>query len=217
MKTLLFHGPSGSGKDTQVNILVKEYGFLNIGTGDMFRTMYDEGEERAVEAHKYWSAGNWVPNELTYDMFSDWLKRFDLTKDLIFVSTVRDIGQIKLFDDALAKNNRKLDSFVHFKLSEKNAIDRLSLRTICSKCSEPYHPKWKKEKKTGICDKCGGKLIQREDDREEKIIERLEEYSRTISPILEEYRKRGILIEIDAAPSIEVVHNEIVEKLGLNS
>ncbi len=215
MKTFLFHGPSGSGKDTQVNILVKEYDFLNIGTGDMFRTMYEEGEERAVKAHEYWSKGNWVPNELTYDMFSDWLKRFDLTKNLIFVSTVRDIGQIKLFDDALLKNGRKLDNFVHFKLSEKDAVARLSGRTICEKCGEPYHPKWKKEKVTGICDKCGNKLIQREDDKEEKIKERLEEYNRTIDPILGEYRERGMLIEIDAAPSIETVHKELVEKLRL--
>ncbi len=215
MKTFLFHGPSGSGKDTQVNILVKEYDFLNIGTGDMFRTMYEEGEKRAVKAHQYWSKGNWVPNELTYDMFSDWLKRFDLTKNLIFVSTVRDIGQIKLFDNALSKNGRKLDNFVHFRLSEEDAVARLSERTICEKCGEPYHPKWKKEKVKGICDKCGNKLIQREDDKEEKIRERLEEYNRTIDPILNEYKTRGILIEINAAPPIETVHKELVEKLGL--
>lgn len=215
MKTFLFHGPSGSGKDTQVNILVEKYGFLNIGTGDMFRTMYEEGDDKAIEAHGYWSAGNWVPNDLTYEMFTDWLKRFDLTKDLVFVSTVRDIGQIPLFDEALEKNGRKLDNFVHFKLSEKDAIARLSGRTVCEKCGEPYHPKWKKEKDEGICDKCGGRLVQREDDKEEKIIERLKEYNRTINPILEEYRKRGALIEIDAAPTIEVVHSEIVEKLGL--
>ena len=215
MKTFLFHGPSGSGKDIQVNILVRDFGFLNIGTGEMFRTMYSEKDPRAVEAHKYWSAGNWVPNELTYDMFADWLKRFDLTKDLVFVSTVRDKGQIALFDQSLKENNRKLDNFVHFRLSEKAALDRLSRRTVCKKCGEPYHPEWKKEKIENICDKCGGKLIQREDDKEEKILERLREYERTITPILDEYRKRGILIDIDAAPSVEAVHEEIVDKLGL--
>lgn len=215
MKTFLFHGPSGSGKDTQVNILVRDFGFLNIGTGEMFRTMYSEKDPRAVEAHKYSSIGKWVPNELTYDMFADWLKRFDLTKDLVFVSTVRDKGQIALFDQSLKENNRKLDNFVHFRLSEKAAVDRLSRRTVCEKCGEPYHPEWKKEKIENICDKCGGKLIQREDDKEEKILERLREYERTITPILDEYRKRGILIEIDAAPSVEAVHEEIVDKLGL--
>jgi adenylate kinase len=215
MKTLLFHGPSGSGKDTQVNMLVEKYGFLNIGTGDMFRTMFEEGDEKGVKAHSYWSKGNWVPNELTYDMFADWLKRFDLTKDLIFVSTVRDIGQVKLFDEALEKNGRKLDKFIHFELSEEEAIQRLSLRTICKKCGEPYHPKWKKEKEAGICDKCGGKLVQREDDRPERIKERLGEYRRTIDPILEEYRNRGILLEIDASPDIETIHNQLVKELGL--
>jgi len=215
MQTLLFHGPSGSGKDTQVNMLVEKYGFINIGTGEMFRTMFKEGDERAVEAHSYWSKGNWVPNELTYDMFADWLKRFDLTKDLIFVSTVRDVGQVKLFDEALAKNSRKLDKFIHFQLSEEAAIERMSLRTICEKCSEPYHPKWKKEKEEGICDKCGGKLKQREDDRPEKIKERLGEYRRTIDPILKKYRDRGILLEIDASPDIETIHKQLVKELGL--
>ena len=215
MKTLLFHGPSGSGKDTQVNILVEKYGFINIGTGDMFRTMYEEGDKRAVEAHKYWSVGKFVPNEITYNMFPDWLKRFDLTKNIVFVSTVRDVGQVPFFDEALEKNGRKLDKFVHLKLSEEDAIARMSVRTICSKCGEPYHPEYKKEKVNGICDKCGGKLVQREDDRPEKIRERLNEYNRTIDPILEEYKKRGILLEIDASPSIEIIHKQLIKELGL--
>ena len=215
MKTLLFHGPSGSGKDTQVNILVEKYNFINIGTGDMFRTTYAEGDEKGVKAHEYWGKGKFVPNDLVYEMFPDWLKRFDLTKNIVFVSTVRDVGQIPFFDEALSKIDRKLDQFVHFKLSEKDAIERLSLRTICEKCSEPYHPKFKKERVGGICDKCGGKLVQREDDKPEKIRERLEEYNRTIEPILEEYKKRGILLEIDASPSIEEVHNNLVKRLGL--
>lgn len=215
MHTLLFHGPSGCGKDTQVNLLVKEYDFLNIGTGEMLRTMYEEEDKRAVEAHKYWSEGKWVPNDLTYDMFADWLKRFDLTKNLAFVSTVRDVDQIPLFDKALEKNNRSLDKFIYFNLSEEKAIERLSVRTVCENCSEPYHPKFKKEKVEGICDKCGGKLVTREDDKPEKIRQRLAENERTVKPILDAYRKRGILLEIDASPSIEEIHKEIIEKLGL--
>jgi adenylate kinase len=174
MLTFLFHGPSGSGKDTQVNILVDKYGFLNIGTGQMFRTMYEEGDPRAVEAHKYWSVGNFVPYDITYDMFADWLN-----------------------------------------LEENIAVERLSGRTICSNCKEPYHPKWKREKKKGVCDKCGGKLVTREDDMPEKIVERLKEYKKTIDPIIKEYKKRGIFIEIDASQSIEEVHKELVEKLNL--
>lgn len=215
MYTLLFHGPSGCGKDTQVNLLVKEFGFLNIGTGQMFRTMYEEKDPRAVEAHKYWSVGKWVPNDLVYDMFADWLKRYDMTKNLAFISTVRDVKQVELFDEALKRNGRNLDKFIYFNLSEEDAIERMSLRTICENCKEPYHPRFKKEKVEGICDKCGGKLVTREDDQPEKIKVRLEENNRTVEPILDAYRKRGILLEIDASPSIEVIHKEIVEKLGL--
>lgn len=213
--TILLHGPSGCGKDTQVELLIKKYNFENIGTGEMFRKMFAQGDEDAIKAHEYWSKGKFVPNELTYKMFDKWVKKFDSNKNWAFVSVVRDPGQIVFFDNLLKENGRELDTFIHFTLSEDVAIERMSLRTICSKCETPYHEKYKKEQKEGVCDVCGGKLIKREDDQPEKIKSRLEEYKRTIQPILDEYRNRGLLMEIDANPGIEEIHKEIVDKLGL--
>jgi adenylate kinase len=212
---ILLHGPSGCGKDTQVELLMKKYDFQNIGTGDMFRNMYKEGDEDAVEAHEYWSKGLFVPNELTYKMFDKWVKKYDPEKNWAFVSVVRDPGQIPYFDNLLKENNKELDAFIHFNLSEETAVERMSVRTICEDCGASYHPVYKKELKDGVCDLCGGKLIQREDDKPEKIKSRLEEYKRTIDPILDEYRKRGLLIEVDAAPSIQEIHEEIVKQLDL--
>lgn len=215
--TLLFHGPSGCGKDTQVELLVRDYGFENIGTGEMIRRMYAEGDEDALVAmDEYASKGLFVPNDIIYNkMFPKWLEKFDSEKNWAFVSVVREVGQIKLLDDLLRSKNRVLDLFVHFALSPEAAIERMATRTYCAKCGPTYHPKYKKEKVSGVCDRCGGVLTQREDDKPEKIRKRLEEYNRTINPILEEYAGRGILVEVDASPSIEVIHQEILRVLNL--
>lgn len=215
MKTVLFHGPSGSGKDTQVELLQEKYEFESIATGDMFRSMYKQGDIEAIRAYTYWSKGQWVPNDLVYSMLNRWIKRFDVSKNWAFVSVVRDVGQIPMFDETLSSVNRKLDCFIHFTLSEEIAIERMSLRWICPNCDATYHEKYKPEKIKGYCDRCGTKLIQREDDRPDRIRNRLREYNRTIEPIIETYKSRGILIEIDASPSIDEIHKEVVAKLGL--
>lgn len=215
MKTILFHGPSGCGKDTQVDLLVQNYGFEKIGTGEMFRAMHDMGDIEGLKAYSYWSKGLFVPNELTYSMLSKWMKKYSVEKDWAFVSVVREYGQISLFDSLLKESGRNLDAFVHFKLSEEAAIERMALRWVCPNCNQIYHEKYKKERIQGFCDTCGMRLIQREDDKPERIKSRLEEYNRTIQPILDEYRNRGILIEIDASPSIEEIQKEIITKLNL--
>ncbi len=215
MMTLLFHGPSGSGKDTQAELLVEKYNFENIGTGEMIRKMVEEGDTDALKAYEYVKIGKFVPDEIIYKMLPKWVDKYDKNKNWVFVSVVRSVGQIDLFDDLLKQKGRVLDKFIHFKLDEESAIERMSLRKYCPKCGATYHDKYKPEEKNGFCSKCGTELIRREDDKPEKIKERLLEYNRTIEPILDAYRKRGILIEIDASPSIEDIHEEVVKKLNL--
>jgi adenylate kinase len=216
MKTILFHGPSGSGKDTQVELLVKNYNFENIGTGEMFRKMYSEGDLDAIKAHQYWSKGKFVPDQLTYKMLKKWVKKFDSEKNWAFVSVVRTPEQIPLFEDVLSNANRELDYFIHFILSDEKAIERMSLRWVCPNCDATYHEKYKPEKVKSYCDRCGTKLVQREDDRPERIKLRLREYKKGIDRIVEHYKDKGKLIEIDASPSIEDIHKVVVEKLELN-
>lgn len=215
METILIHGPAGSGKDTQANLLSSKFEFEIIGTGEMFRKMYSEGDIDAIRAHQSWSKGFWVPNELTYKMLNRWINRFDKSKNWLFVSVVREVGQISMFDEFLENQERSLDTFLYFKLDEKTAIERLSLRRVCNNCDAIYHAKFKKEKVDGYCDKCGALLSQREDDKEYKIKQRLLEDQRTIAPIVEEYKKRGLYIEVDAAPTIEEIHKEVIDVLNL--
>lgn len=213
--TILFHGPSGCGKDTQVDFLVANNNFENIGTGEMLRKMFAEGDEDAIKANEYMSVGKFVPNEIIYRMLPKWLDKYNPEKNWAFVSVVREVEQILLFDELLKSKNKKLDKFIHFKLNEETAIERMSLRWYCPECGATYHEKYKPEKTKGICSKCSAKLVKRDDDQPAKIIERLKEYNRTIAPILEEYRSRGILFEVDASPSIEEIHEEIIKILNL--
>ena len=125
---ILFHGPSGCGKDTQSDLLVAKYDFQNIGTGEMFRKMYADGDLDGIRAYQYWSKGVFVPNDLVYKMLSRWLDEYDESKDWLFISVVRDNGQIPMFDNLLESRKKKLDYFVHFILDEQSAIERMSLR-----------------------------------------------------------------------------------------
>lgn len=213
---LLFLGPSGSGKDTQVDMLKEKIPLADISTGEMFRTLYKECVPLAVEAREYWSKGIFNPDEQVFELLGIWLQRYDMSKSWAFTAAVRRVTQIPMLDEVLAKYDKKLDYVLHFSLSEEVAIERLSLRWVCDGCGANYHEKYKPEKERGICDKCGAMLVQREDDLPEQIKVRLSEYNKTIAPIREEYEKRGIWIEIDASPSIEEIHKVVCEKLNIS-
>ncbi len=210
-KTILVHGPSGSGKDTQVDLLVEKFGFEKIGTGEMFRSLSEENEEIGGLIN----SGQFIPSELTYELLGKWMKNYDSKKGWVFVSVVRTFDQIELFDKLLKEYNRQLDLFIHFSLSPEKAIERMSLRKICSVCGENYHDKYKPEKEETVCDKDGGKLLRRDDDKPEAIKKRLEEYDKSIQPIMNEYEKRGLLVDIDAAFTIEEIQKEVMKFLDI--
>lgn len=199
---MLVIGPSGSGKDTQVDNLAKVCDCAKITTGDMFRSAYEQKTLQGIEAFELWSKGRWVNDTLTYEMLSDYVKRFVSDLPWILVAVVRRGSQIPMLDRLLEKNGRVLDRVLYFPLSEKAAVERMSLRRICPKCKADYHLKYKKPKMSDRCDLDGSKLITRDDDKPEAITNRIRSYNETISPILNEYRKRNILVEVDAAPPI---------------
>lgn len=214
-KTTLIHGPSGSGKDTQVDLLKGKFEYEKIGTGEMFRGLISSGDEKYSGIKKSINNGEFVPSEITYSLLDDWLKSHDVDKDWIFVSVVRISEQIELFDQLLDKYKRNLDLFIHFKLSQEDAIERMSLRRVCVKCGRVYHDKYNRERNLGVCNDDGGELKQREDDKIESIRKRLDEYNKTIAPILKVYNGRGILVEIDASPSIQEINKEVLKVLNL--
>ncbi|MCC7289934.1 nucleoside monophosphate kinase [bacterium] len=215
MKTILFHGQAGSGKDTQVEKLLEKFPVERIATGAMFRTMSSEGDPDAVKAMSKVDNGIWPTPEETYALVGKWFSRFDNSKDWVLVSVARYAEQIPFLDEALKPFDREVDLVIHFVLSEEVALERLAGRKICAKCQATYHPKFKPEKVEGVCDSCGSEIAVRVDDMPEKIKERFAQYAKTITPYLDEYKSRGILVEIDASGSIENIHQEVVKALDL--
>lgn len=211
-KTMLFLGPSGSGKDTQAQLLADLCDFQVIGTGEMFRDKKILNSDIGQEAYGYWGKGVWVPDDIVYKLFVDWLKRYDNGKGWILSQVVRTVPQIPLLDNLLEQEfSRKIDRVIYFSLSAEAAIERMSLRRHCPKCGQEYHLKYKKPRNDEVCDNDGTKLIARDDDTEAAILSRLNEFETKVRPVLDVYRKRGILEEFDAAPSIDDIHKNLLK------
>ncbi len=214
--TMLVIGPSGSGKDTQVDNILNACGGVKITTGSMFRDAYEHKTADGITAYESWSKGEWVNDDLTYHMLSNYVKSFPPEETWILVAVVRRESQIALLDDLLAKSGRVLDTVLYFPLSEEAAVERMSLRRICPKCGADYHLKYKKPKNGELCDKDGALLAIREDDKPESIKNRIRSYNETITPILNTYRSRGILVTVDASPSIDDVWKSVQSTFGLS-
>ena len=213
-ETILVLGPSGSGKDTQIDKLVELCGGEKIGTGDMFREEYEKGTEVGINAfEEYWGKGIWVANDIVYEVLESWIQKFDPDKKWFFSQVVRDPGQVELFDNLMGKLGRKLELVIHFTLDEDTAMERMSLRRHCPKCGREYHLQYKPPQNDEKCDDDGEELSIRDDDYPEPIRQRIEEYNEKVLPVVEEYRGRGILVEIDASPSIEDVWEAVQQKM----
>lgn len=215
-KTYLFHGPSGSGKDTQIDLLAPLMGFERIATGDMFRTMPGEGHKLAMKVADEVNNHGVFPNgDVVYALLDDWVKRYDRDKNWVLVSLVRLENQIEYFEEFLKKQDRELDLFIHFNLSDEVAIERLSKRWYCPVNGKTYHEIYNPEKKAGFCDEDGSPLERRKDDNPEAIKLRLKQYRDNISPILEHFKQQGKLVEVDASPSIEGIHKIVKTLVGI--
>lgn len=217
MLTIHFHGPSGSGKDTQVELLRQKFGFEQIGSGDMLRKMYLSRDPNGIKAHEYTSAGKFVPDELMFKLYDKFLETFDKNKHWALISLLRTKQQIEPLEKELRKEGRKLDYFLHLNIDEQTAIERMTGRWMCPVCGANYHEKFRPELNKGYCDNEGAELVKRKDDTNlQKLHSRLQAYRDNIEPLLEVFAKRGNLIEIDGSGTIEQIHEEIVKKLGLN-
>jgi adenylate kinase len=185
---LVFIGAAGSGKDTQAEILADKYGFRVISTGQIFRDAVEKRTEEGLEAEKYTSRGDLVPDELVYRMLGKHLGGIDVSM-LIFTGAVRSAPQVSLMDDTLAKVNSAVKFAVYFKLSDEEAIKRISGRRY-SPAGKMYHVEYKPPKVEGIDDETGELLEQRDDDKPEAIAERLSDFHANNDAILDAYRDR---------------------------
>lgn len=210
---LIFLGASGSGKDTQAELLVKQFGYTRVSTGDLLRMLAD-GESEMQNMVKLAMNNGFLNDYFVYGLLEIYFKYSKLS-NVILSGVVRSVNQADLLDIALKKNGMNIDKAIYFELSDAEAVKRLSGRRYCPNCKANYHREFKPEKIKDQCDFCSTPLVTREDDNPESIKKRLTDFHKENDLIIEKYKARGILEVIDATPSIEEIYKNLLLKLGL--
>jgi adenylate kinase len=202
---LVLLGPPGSGKGTQAKKLVAEKGWPQISTGDMLRAAIGKGTKLGLEAKSFIDKGALVPDAVVIGLIRERTAEKDCGEGFILDGFPRTIPQAQSLDSLLSDQHRKVDRAVLFDVADEELVSRLSGRRTCPKCSSVYHVVTQPPKTSGKCDKCGASLVQREDDREEVIKNRLSVYHAQTSPLIDFYKKQSKLRTINAAKSPEDV------------
>ncbi|MFH0764185.1 MAG: adenylate kinase [Candidatus Omnitrophota bacterium] len=202
MKLVLL-GPPGAGKGTQSIVLSREYKIPHISTGDILRESVKAGEPLGLKAKSYMDKGALVPDEVVTGIVIERLKKPDTRCGFILDGFPRTLKQAEDLDLSLKKDGSGIDMVVYFETSDKIAIERLSGRRVCRSCGFNYHVKNIPPIKEGVCDKCGGALFQRPDDKEETVINRLKVYEDRTRPLVDFYAKKGILKKVSGDLGVE--------------
>lgn len=204
-------GPPGAGKGTQAHRLTDYYGARLIATGDMFRQHVREQTPLGLKAKSYMDAGELVPDDVVIGMLLEELAKSG--NGFILDGFPRTVPQAHALEEALAQISHPLSAALKFRIPDEVTIARLAGRRTCSHCERTYNVELKPPKVEGLCDNCGGGLVQREDDREETIRHRLEIYHRDTEPLEKFYWDRGLLREVDAIGEVEEVTRRAVAVL----
>ena len=213
MKIIMLGAP-GAGKGTQAKQIADKYGIPHISTGDIFRANLKQGTELGKKAKEYMDQGLLVPDELTCDLVMDRIGQEDCTNGFVLDGFPRTIPQAEALDKALANINEKMDYAVDVDVPDENIVNRMSGRRACINCGATYHIVSIPTKVEGICDRCGEKVVLRDDDQPETVKKRLNVYHEQTQPLIDYYKKQDILKTVDGTQPMEQVFGAIVEILG---
>jgi len=211
---LVLLGAPGAGKGTVAKMLTELDGSVQISTGDILRAAVRDGTELGKKAKAYMDAGDLVPDELIMDIMKERLQQPDAAKGFLLDGFPRTIPQAEQLKTLLEELGIQLDAAVNLDVPREVILERLTTRRTCVDCGEIYNVKSKPPKVEGVCDKCGGKVVQRDDETEEAIAKRLDVYNEKTAPLVDFYEKEGLLLNVSATSSDEVV-KAIRERLGI--
>jgi adenylate kinase len=207
---VILFGAPGVGKGTQAVILAEKTGLVHITTGELFREAIRQETELGKQAKVYYDRGQLVPDHLTIAMLLERLSQGDCTGGCILDGFPRTLEQATALDEALARQGRAIDKVVYIQAPEDELLSRLSGRWNCRQCGSVYHERFQPPREAGRCDQCGGELYQREDDKPETARRRLEVHAQQTAPLIDYYRERGKLLEIDGDKSVEEVAENLL-------
>ncbi len=213
LRTILL-GPPGAGKGTQADRIVEKYQVPHISTGDIFRENIKNGTELGKKAQEYMNRGELVPDDLVVEIATDRLLKDDCKAGFLLDGFPRTVYQAEKLDEFLEAHGQKLDKVIDLEVGEQELMVRLTGRRVCKNCGASYHIVNIPPKKEGICDKCGGELIQRADDNEETAKNRIDVYNKETAPLVDYYEKAGNLARIDGAQPADQTFESITAALG---
>lgn len=213
---MIFLGLPGAGKGTQAKKVSSKYNIPHIATGDIFRNAIKNETPLGKKAKSFIDQGELVPDEVTIGIVRNRLKEDDCKDGFILDGFPRTINQAEALNEIMEELNTKLDLALYIKVPEKELIKRLSGRRVCEDCGATYHVEFNPPEKEGICDKCGGNLIQRSDDTEETVKNRIEVNKKKTEKLIEFYDDKGILQTIESSGGIEEVFKKVTSVIEEN-
>jgi len=210
---IIMLGAPGAGKGTQADILSQEMDLPHIASGDLFRQALERRTEVGLLAKSYMDKGELVPDEVTIKMILERINQPDCASGCLLDGFPRTLPQAKVLDKALKEQGKSIDKAIYIEVSNEELVKRLSGRWLCRICQTPYHIISSPPKTPGKCDKCGGELYQRSDDREETVKDRLSIFFAQTVPILDYYKKQSKLVRVHGNMGIQGVAREIISAL----
>ena len=211
---LIMLGAPGAGKGTQAKKIAEKYQIPHISTGDIFRANIKNGTELGNKAKSYMDQGHLVPDELTCDLVVDRINQEDCKNGYVLDGFPRTIPQAEALKAALDKMGETIDYAIDVEVPDENIVNRMGGRRACSGCGCTYHIIHNPPKVEDICDVCGAKLVLRDDDKPETVTKRLSVYHEQTKPLIDFYKKEGVLREVDGTQDLNDVFQAITEILG---
>ena len=208
---IIMLGAPGAGKGTQAKRIADKFGIPHISTGDIFRANLKEGTPLGLKAKEYMDHGLLVPDDLTCDLVVDRIAQADAANGYVLDGFPRTIPQAEALTKALEERGEAIDYALDIEVPDSFIMERMEGRRSCVKCGAGYHTKFHPTKVEGVCDICGGELIQRDDDKPETVSKRLHVYHDQTFPLIEYYSQAGVLKEIDGTQSMDDVFASILE------
>lgn len=211
---LILVGPPGAGKGTQATNIIEKYGIPHISTGNILRDHIRRKTPLGEIADGYISKGQLVPDDLVLALVTERLKLDDCKNGFLLDGFPRTVVQAEALDQYLRALDCQINSLVNIVVPDDVLVHRISERRTCLDCNASFHLLYKQPKKSGICDFCGGELIQRSDDNEKAVSKRLEVFHHNTAPVIEYYRKHGVVLDVDGTQTIEKVKTSIEAALN---
>lgn len=196
---IIMLGAPGAGKGTQAAVLCEHFGIPTISTGNMIREALKNGTEMGLKAKSYMDEGKLVPDEVVIGIVKERLSEDDCKEGFILDGFPRTIPQAEALDNM----GVDIQYVINIDVADEKIINRMSGRRVCENCGRPYHTESLKPKKDGVCDDCGGTLVQRKDDHPDTVLARLDVYHKETEPLVDYYTKQGKLVNVEGQDSVE--------------